>query len=570
MREIVESVVVAFVLAFLFRTFEAEAFVIPTGSMAPTLMGRHKDVTCPKCGYPYRVSASAEMDHQGREANVEIISGTCPMCHFTMDLSHENSPGEEYPSYKGDRIIVGKFNYHLGEPKRWDVAVFRFPGKAATNYIKRIAGLPKETLRIWHGDIWTKPDGAADFTIARKSPEKILATMQPVYDADYVLPQVLLENGYTRWHARPSPKGGDPWRVSADLKSFSTDGAAPDEVWMEYQHVVPSYHDWLRMLNIELDLMFPHAEWDALGPINPQPQLINDFTAYNTEGQLFPGAEAMRPLPEGLGYRSSDSVSGLNWVGDLVLEFEMNSVNGNGEILVDLIQGGHEFLCRLDLAKGAATLEIPGVAGFHASSPSGIRGPGRHRVRFANVDNQLVLWLDGSVVQFDRPTSYDASVVDTSRPTEEDLRPVRIGSRGAAVEVRHLRIFRDLYYIATRNPRDNTDFESGFNPYPDRSAISDQTVSRFLSDPGQWDAFAHRRAEEFPLQKDQFFMLGDNSASSSDGRLWEAPERYVDRDLLIGKALFIYWPHGLDRIPGTKIHFPFGLFPNFARMRFVR
>jgi len=43
-RETIESIVIAFVLAFLFRTFEAEAFVIPTGSMAPTLMGRHKDV----------------------------------------------------------------------------------------------------------------------------------------------------------------------------------------------------------------------------------------------------------------------------------------------------------------------------------------------------------------------------------------------------------------------------------------------------------------------------------------------------------------------------------------------
>ena len=38
-RETIESIVVALVLAFLFRTFEAEAFVIPTGSMAPTLMG---------------------------------------------------------------------------------------------------------------------------------------------------------------------------------------------------------------------------------------------------------------------------------------------------------------------------------------------------------------------------------------------------------------------------------------------------------------------------------------------------------------------------------------------------
>ena len=57
-RETVESVIIAFVLAFLFRTFEAEAFVIPTGSMAPTLMGKHKDLECPMCHYRYQVSAS--------------------------------------------------------------------------------------------------------------------------------------------------------------------------------------------------------------------------------------------------------------------------------------------------------------------------------------------------------------------------------------------------------------------------------------------------------------------------------------------------------------------------------
>jgi len=50
-RETVESLVVAFVLAFLFRTFEAEAFVIPTGSMSPSLQGQHKDVECTHCGY---------------------------------------------------------------------------------------------------------------------------------------------------------------------------------------------------------------------------------------------------------------------------------------------------------------------------------------------------------------------------------------------------------------------------------------------------------------------------------------------------------------------------------------
>ena len=50
-RETVESIVIAFILAFLFRTFEAEAFVIPTGSMAPTLYGRHKEATCQTCGF---------------------------------------------------------------------------------------------------------------------------------------------------------------------------------------------------------------------------------------------------------------------------------------------------------------------------------------------------------------------------------------------------------------------------------------------------------------------------------------------------------------------------------------
>src|SRR4030042_124741 len=65
MRGGVESVWIAFVLAFLFRPFEAEAFVIPTGSMAPTLMGRHKDVVCPVCGYRFTARCSEEADRNG-------------------------------------------------------------------------------------------------------------------------------------------------------------------------------------------------------------------------------------------------------------------------------------------------------------------------------------------------------------------------------------------------------------------------------------------------------------------------------------------------------------------------
>src|SRR5712675_274714 len=77
LRETIESIVIAFILAFLFRTFEAEAFVIPTGSMAPTLQGRHKDIDCPKCGYHYRVSASQEVDENGNQR------GTCHVVSTT-------------------------------------------------------------------------------------------------------------------------------------------------------------------------------------------------------------------------------------------------------------------------------------------------------------------------------------------------------------------------------------------------------------------------------------------------------------------------------------------------------
>src|SRR4051812_5803997 len=80
-RETVESVAVAFILAFLFRTFEAEAFVIPTGSMAPTLMGQHKDVVCEKCGYAYRANAS---DEETRD--IDVVRCTCPQCRYTMDV----------------------------------------------------------------------------------------------------------------------------------------------------------------------------------------------------------------------------------------------------------------------------------------------------------------------------------------------------------------------------------------------------------------------------------------------------------------------------------------------------
>ena len=104
-RESVESFVVVFV-AFLIWSMEAEGFVIPTGSMAPTLMGRHKEVTCPECGYVYTVNAHREVDTDRPDLGDGSAGprwGTCQNCRNVR-----RPPSTMQPSFSGDRIYVMK------------------------------------------------------------------------------------------------------------------------------------------------------------------------------------------------------------------------------------------------------------------------------------------------------------------------------------------------------------------------------------------------------------------------------------------------------------------------------
>jgi len=203
-RETIESVVIALVLAFLFRTFEAEAFVIPTGSMATTLMGRHKDVACTECGMAFKVNASGEVDKFGRlidrDGQSAIRAGVCPNCNF--EVSFVSPDGQvTAPSYKGDRILVAKQAYAAKDPQRWDVVVFRYPHEAATNYIKRLVGLPGETVKIAQGDVVTRTGNREPFSIARKPPQKVAALLRNVHDNDHVSPRLQSRGWPPRWRA---------------------------------------------------------------------------------------------------------------------------------------------------------------------------------------------------------------------------------------------------------------------------------------------------------------------------------------------------------------------------------
>src|SRR5215831_7249975 len=88
LREIVETVVFVVVLVLLLKAFVAEAFVIPTGSMAETLYGYQKLVTCPKCGYDFPVNCSCEVDPQ-QGPPTPVVACTCPNCRYHIDFATE-------------------------------------------------------------------------------------------------------------------------------------------------------------------------------------------------------------------------------------------------------------------------------------------------------------------------------------------------------------------------------------------------------------------------------------------------------------------------------------------------
>lgn len=66
-----------------------------------------------------------------------------------------------HPTFEtADYLIVDQLTYRFQEPERGDVIVFRYPNDPDIFYIKRIIGLPGETVSITRGDVTiTKADG---------------------------------------------------------------------------------------------------------------------------------------------------------------------------------------------------------------------------------------------------------------------------------------------------------------------------------------------------------------------------------------------------------------------------
>ncbi len=578
-RETVESVVIAFVLAFLFRTFEAEAFVIPTGSMAPTLMGRHKEVACSECGWLFTIGYTED------SGSTPLSEGICPNCRFINRVADQ-------PAFKGDRILVLKALYDLPgfvpgslrEPKRWDVVVFKFPEEPQINYIKRLVGLPNEELNIHYGNIFTRTRRDGEFTIARKSPAKQRVMRMLVFDNNHQSPNWKSHG----WAARWQPETDESWRESDSGKSFefppSAAATANGDAWtrLEYHH-------------------FPR-EWgeprSTTAP--PREQLVTDFYAYNAG------------MNDGY-FRDFVGSPPPHWVGDLSLDARLDVREATGKVRLELVEAGDRFICEFDLDSGECRL-LRRAAGESEPTPlteparNAIRRTGKYAVSFSNIDDRLTVWVDNRLV-FNDGHDYDGAKLGApQRPTEADLRPAAVAVHGANVRVSDLVLYRDIYYT----------HGSGSGSGPEYYGLTNGEDT--LSTPSLWSPIESAEISRFePLGPDNFMMCGDNSPRSKDGRLWEAGARHwvrqlareqadtfdlieadrlrdeiatrpggqvvladrhvVHRDLLIGRAFYIYWPHGVPFGPdwvqfdtpelGPLGNFRLPFYPNVARMKMI-
>jgi signal peptidase I len=620
-RETIESIVVAFVLAFLFRTFEAEAFVIPTGSMSPSLQGQHKDVECAQCGYSFRTTASSEGEDRDRMiaelpsvrgmradqlkstiASLDVVGGMCPMCRYLMPMRPDLPPAvaeevdvddvEYQPSYPGDRILVNKYGFDFSEPKRWDVIVFKFPGDGNMNYIKRLTGVPGEVVRVYQGDLFTKPLDApdGDFAIERKPADTAAAMLQLVHDTDYEA-SALFEAGWPLRWAATTPDG---WQVDAKggektvEQRFTIDAKAEGETaWLRYRHQTPTELDWQFVRQIEqagsIEALeraegIDADEWRE----HIHPQLVTDFNAYNARLlRGFARQHGWRIIPGG---NNSGSL-GTEWVSDLAVECDVEVEDARGELILDVVEAGYHFQAAIELNSGKAVYSVTdGRTGekldFEATRNTNIKKRGEYSLRFANVDDQLLLWVDDELVD-GGPAIYDPDKLfaggrdgllpwasEEEGEDQGDLAPAGVAARGAKLAVTRLAVLRDIYYIATKHPQDYPHHTTDYAP----TNLDPETL---FSQSSAWQHFATRQRRDFDVHEGQLLVLGDNSPESKDCRLWMMGDArsgipggpYLDRRLLIGKAVCVFWPHSWGSIPGLPM---LPGWPNFGDMRLVR
>lgn len=555
-KDTVESILVAFILAFVFRAFVVEAFVIPTGSMAPTLLGAHMQFQCDDCGHKYTVNYPTGSD-LSVPPNAPVNFGFkiyCPNCGFAVQPGPQQ-PNQPTPNTRsqppvqyGDRILVLKYRYLMAEPQRWDVVVFKAPDvvenapRYTTNYIKRLIGRPGESVMMVDGDIYVStepPPGNLNdesvrreyyktFRVQGKPPHAQKALWRIVYDNDHVphLPD----------SARAQAAWRQPWE--ADAKSNGWNVGQDPAVGGRTRTFEFSKADGGGTIRFNPDANL-NPEAGGIGS-RLQPFPFTDFLAYDQVR-----ADQNR-------FQQYMVTEDRNVVTDVRLACHYTRQSGDGPFDLTLTKRRDVFIARLTPGKAQLIWQRDNgdvVKTYPAVDVPALVAGGPVRLEMTNVDFKVSLEINGDEVLSTgddyRPTG-DAieRLVDEPRQSLAEARPkVLMSAQNQACRLEHISIWRDLFYV------------------------NEESYGRIGK--------AASPRNILVLGKDEFFVMGDNPWISYDARAWEKPVDLPGQDLyvppgrvprrfLLGKAFFVYWPAGY-RPPGLS----WGLVPNFGEMRFI-
>ncbi len=386
-RTAVERGVLLLIVAMIVRTWYLEGWFVPCrvtgGSMAPTLLGTHRDVTCSDCGLPFACGSYL--------APVKPWA-VCPNCGAS-----ENDL-QTLPDLAGDRLLIHKSVFHLRSPRRWELVAFRRRSVEGV-YIKRVVGLPGEKVQIIGGDVY------ADGRICRKPLPLQRAMAILVHDANFQGAVAAEET--LRWRAKEPDS-----RWGAAEGRFAHPGAEqPNQPtdqtidWLEYRHLRPG----------------PAGAEN--GPAGLQEGPITDLDGYNQT----------RPR------RDED----VHPVDDLLLSFRFKVPSGKkppdqskGRLAIRAGRGANRCLVYLDPNTHRWELWRTGQKEPIESGPMP-PWTDALKVELSLFDRQILLVLDGKTVAR-QPLGQP--------PEEADFRSLAIGSDGLRVTIEDVRIHRDVYY----------------------------------------------------------------------------------------------------------------------------
>ena len=456
------------------------------------------------------------------EALVMAVAVAILFKYFILEISKIPS-GSMQPTLMGspttgiyDRIVVDKLSMRFRDPERFEIVVFKHPLEQSRIMVKRLVGMPGEDFRIEYGDLWTRAHADEPWNILRR-------------------PESIMEGAWRRLDFEDVPSNSSSWQASRDTRDWRISGRSilargPGSAGFRTTQgsvrdlYTDGYHDSVRA------------------------EISNEHGS-----------------------------SGRHPVGDLRLSGEVSAQAGAERIDLTLKEGMLRYVFSLPVA-GAAGDSKPSIS---------VLGPGRsdsqtytaaedfalevdQSTRFCveNLDDHLALRVEGELLlELDvQPVANQAGSVELA-----------VEGKGAAFE--DLQVYRDVYYYYPDrdNPRnvagdpwvvtipegnylmlgDNTqdsadsrdwnfksytwtqdgkslerkgNYRAGFNqPNPRTALVGGLPGKSFRDEFGELHWFAEDAiSDEFPRR----------------GNLPEdpSPAPLVPRELIIGRALSVFWP----------------------------